>query len=251
MPERSSYATGTPCWVDVSSNDLDATVAFYTGLFGWKALRPNEPEAGGYTLFTKNGKNVAAAGPNMGGGPPVWSTYIASDDVDATAAMITKAGGTLLMEPFDVLDAGRMAFAVDPTGGVFGVWQTGKHIGAELVNEPGALIWNELQTGDRDAANAFYSAVFGWTQEPFGDDPSLVYDIQKVAGEPVGGIFQADGAGGWQAYFAVADADATAAKAVELGGEIVRAPADYPYGRDTLLRDPHGVVFHALRMPSE
>ena len=181
----------------------------------------------------------------MGGGPPMWNTYIATDDADATAAKVVAAGGTMLMEPFDVMDAGRMAVAFDPTGGGFGLWQAGQHTGAQLVNEPNTLVWNDLQTGDRAAANAFYSAVFGWTQEPFGD----VYDVQKVGGEPVGGIGQADGAPGWQVYFAVADADATAAKAVELGGEIVSEPADLPYGRDTLLRDPHGVAFHALRMP--
>jgi uncharacterized protein len=246
MPERSSYVAGTPCWVDVSSNDLDASVAFYTALFGWEAVLSTQPEAGGYTLFTKDGKHVAAAGPNMGGGPPMWNTYIASGDVDATATKISAAGGTLMMEPFDVMDAGRMAFAIDPTGGSFGVWQAGTHIGAsigaELVNEPGALVWNDLQTGDRAAANAFYSAVFGWTQQPFGDR----YDIQQVDGEGVGGIGESDGAPGWQVYFAVADAHATAAKAVELGGEIVSEPADYPYGRDTLLRDPHGAEFHAL-----
>ena len=157
------------------------------------------------------------------------------------------------MEPFDVMDAGRMAFAVDPTGGSFGVWQAGTHvgasIGAELVNEPGALIWNELHTGDLAAANAFYKAVFGWTQQPFGDDPTFRYDVQKVADQSIGGIFQFDGATGWQAYFSVADSDATAAKAVELGGEVVREPADYPYGRDTLLRDPQDAAFHALRIP--
>ena len=249
MPERSSYVAGTPCWVDVSTNDLDATIAFYTALFDWDALPPTDPEAGGYTIFAQGGKSVAGAAPNMGGGPPMWSAYIASDDVDATTAQITVAGGTLVMEPFDVMDAGRMAFAVDPTGGSFGVWQAGTHIGAsigaELVNEPGALVWNDLQTGDRAAANAFYSAVFGWTQQPFGD----AYDIQQVDGEGVGGIGESDGALGWQVYFAVADADATAATAVELGGEIVSEPADLPYGRDTLLRDPHGVAFHALRMP--
>ena len=258
MPERSSYVAGTPCWVDVSSNELAATVSFYSALFGWEAQLSTAPEAGGYTLFAKDGKNVAAAGPNMGGGPPLWNTYIASDDVDAAAAKITEAGGTLVMEPFDVMDAGRMTFAVDPTGGSFGVWQAGKHIGAsigaELVNEPGALVWNELHTRDIAAANAFYGAVFGWTQQPFGDDPTFRYDVQKVADQSIGGIFQSDRfqsdrATGWQAYFSVADPDATAAKAVELGGEIVREPADYPYGRDTLLRDPQGATFHALRIP--
>lgn len=249
MPERSSYVAGTPCWVDVSSVDLDATIAFYTALFGWEALRPTDPAAGGYTLFAQNGRNVAAAGPNMGDAPPMWNTYIASDGVDATAAKISAAGGTLLTEPFDVMGAGRMAFAIDPTGGSFGVWQAGQHIGAQLVNEPVALVWNELHTPDRAAANAFYSAVFGWTQEPFGE-PAMSYDVQKVGDQMVGGIFQSDGEFGWQVYFAVPDADATAAKTVELGGEVVSEPAEMPYGRDTVLRDPDGVLFHALRMTS-
>jgi predicted enzyme related to lactoylglutathione lyase len=142
-----------------------------------------------------------------------------------------------------------MTFAIDPTGGSFGVWQAGQHVGAQLVNERGALVWNELHTPDRVAANAFYSAVFGWTQEPFGD-PAMGYDVQKVDGEMIGGVFQSDTDLGWQVYFAVADADATAAKAAELGGEVVSEPADMPYGRDTVLRDPHGVLFHALYMPT-
>ncbi len=119
------------------------------------------------------------------------------------------------------------------------------------MNEPGSLVWNELHTGDLAAANAFYGAVFGWTQQPFGDDPAFRYDIQKVADQSIGGIFQTDGAPGWQAYFAVADSDATAEKAVELGGEVVHPPTDYGYGRDTLLRDPQGATFHALRQPGE
>jgi len=251
MPEVSSYAAGTPCWMDVSSSDLDATVAFYTALLGWDAERAPEPEAGGYTLFLQAGKTVAAAGPNTGAGPPMWNTYLASDDVDASAAKAAAAGGAVVMDPFDVMDAGRMTFVLDPTGGSFGIWQAGRHIGAQLVNEPGALVWNELHTPDIAAANAFYSAVFGWTQERFGDDPAMVYDVQKVGDRMVGGIYQTDGEPGWQPYFAVADADAIAARAVELGGEIVREPVDTPYGRNATLRDPHGVLFHALRMPSE
>jgi uncharacterized protein len=136
--ERDGYPAGTPCWVDVSTRDLDATKAFYTGLFGWEPSTDPRPEAGGYTMFRLRGKEVAAASPvRQGEAPPVWSTYIATDEVDATAAKIREAGGSIVVEPFDVLDAGRMAFASDPTGGVFGVWQAGRHKGAQLVNDPG------------------------------------------------------------------------------------------------------------------
>ena len=54
----------------------------------------------------------------------------------------------MLLDPFDVFDAGRMTIAQDPTGATFGVWQAGKHIGAELANEPGTMNWNECQTRD-------------------------------------------------------------------------------------------------------
>src|SRR5215210_1313781 len=104
MAEFTSYAHGTPCWVDVTSSDLSATNAFYSGLFGWEA-DDQGPEAGGYTMYTLRGKRVAAGSPPAPGAegvPPHWTTYLASDDVDDSAARIRDAGGTVLMEPFDV-----------------------------------------------------------------------------------------------------------------------------------------------------
>ena len=184
MPEFSSYATGTPCWVDVTSTDLDRSVDFYTRLFGWEAQRDPRPEAGGYPMFTLRGKNVAAASATwVEGMPAVWTTYIASDDVDATAAKAREAGGNVMVEPFDVFDAGRMSVIQDPTGAVFGVWQADRHHGAQLANEPGSFNWNELNTRDVAAASRFYEAVFG-----------VEVDMQELAGTPYG-VIKVDGRG--------------------------------------------------------
>ena len=162
MPEVSSYANGQPCWADVTAPDVDAAAAFYAELFGWEAEKDPRPEAGGYTMLSRNGKHVAAASPpQQDGTPPHWTVYLASDDVDATTKRIGETGGTVLAEPFDVFDSGRMTVAADPSGAVFGVWQAGTHIGSQLRGEPGTLNWNECQTTDPAAAGAFYVAVFG------------------------------------------------------------------------------------------
>ena len=167
MPEFTSYRQGTPCWTDVTSTNLPRAVEFYTGLFGWDAEVAEEPEAGGYTMFKLNGKNVAAGSPPMGdAAASYWTTYIASDDVDATDEKIRGAGGTVLMDPFDVFDAGRMTIATDPSGAHFGVWQANQHIGAQLANDPGTMNWNECQTRDAEAAARFYEAVFGVEVKP-------------------------------------------------------------------------------------
>jgi len=172
MPERSSYAHGIPSWVDLSSPDPEASAAFYGALLGWEHVPPESPEAtGGYGMFTLRGKLVAGVGPLMSEDQPiVWSTYVAVDDADDVVAKARDAGGQVFIAPMDVLDAGRMAFLVDPTGGFIGLWQAGRHHGAELVNEPGALVWNELRTRDVEAAAAFYGEVLGWTTQPWADD---------------------------------------------------------------------------------
>ena len=129
---------------DVTTTDVAAAAAFYGGLFGWTAQTDPRPKAGGYTVFTVGGKAVAAASPpppGQEGVPPHWTVYLASDDVDETAARVQEAGGVVHLEPFDVLDAGRMAVAADPSGAVFGVWQAREHIGAQLAKEPGTLNW--------------------------------------------------------------------------------------------------------------
>src|SRR5580765_6166379 len=155
------WPAGYPCWVDVMTSDLEAAKAFYGGLFGWNAV-DGPPEAGGYVIADVGGNPVAglmAIPPDMAGHPSVWTTYLATDDADATAAAITANGGTLSMPPMDVMDVGRMAVAQDPTGGTFGLWQAKAHTGVHLANEPGALTWNEFMTRDYEGAKAFYGAV--------------------------------------------------------------------------------------------
>jgi predicted enzyme related to lactoylglutathione lyase len=247
MPEKTAYHPGTPCWVDVAWDDVEACAAFYSGLFGWQPTVM--PDGGGYTMFHQDGKAVAAAGPNQDGRPPQWSTYIATDDADAAAARIVAAGGSLLLEPFDVFDAGRMAFATDSQGSVFGLWQARAHIGAQLVNEPFAYAWAELLTTDIVSSQSFYTAVFGWVPQEVGDDPDFLYRMQLVGDLPVGGIFQVEEMPpGWAVYFAVEDADATTARAEELGGRVLRPPGDTRYGRMAVLADAGGAGFAVIRL---
>jgi predicted enzyme related to lactoylglutathione lyase len=247
MPEMTAYVPGTPCWVDVSSDDVEATAVFYTGLFGWDAMVM--PDADGYTMFLQDGKAVAAAGGNQSGGPATWNTYIATSDADATAAKITAAGGNVALEPFDVLDAGRMTFASDTQGTLFGVWQGKKSIGAQLVNEPVAFAWAELRTTDIISTQSFYTEVFGWIPEAVGDDPGFVYRMQKLEDRAVAGIFEMEEMPpGWGVYFAVEDTDATVARAEELGGMIVRPAEDTSYGRMAVLADPAGAGFAVIRL---
>src|SRR5208282_6903023 len=82
------------------------------------------------------------------GAPPMWNTYLAVDSVDDAVARVEAAGGKVAMAPFDVMDAGRMAFVLDPAGAAVALWQANHHIGATLVNEPGTVTWNELITDD-------------------------------------------------------------------------------------------------------
>jgi len=251
MSVVTSYAPGTPCWVDVATPDLERTERFYSRLFGWKPAPRAQAAWSGYAMLQMDGIDVAGVGQAAEeSGPPVWSTYFASAEVDATAERIVRAGGQVVIEPIDVFDAGRMCLGVDPTEAVFGVWQAGRHVGAGLVDEPVSFAWNELRTPDADAAAGFYGAVFGWVGEPLGDDPDFVYRVM-AAGSRSCGIWQQDGAARWSVYFAVVDPDAAAARAAELGGSVQREPTDTPYGRMAVLEDPLGAPFSVIRLAEE
>ncbi len=255
--EYERYDDGVPSWVDLGSPDLAKAKEFYGGLFGWEC--PEGPaEAGGYSVCTLHGKTVAGLGPQMNPDfPPVWMTYVNVDDADNTAAKASAAGGTVFAGPMDVMDVGRMAVLADPLGAVFGLWQPKSHTGAQLVNEPGTLCWNELITTDLDASKAFYKAVFDWDAEdqgPPGGPPA--YTEWKLAGRSVGGMMlkhadmPADMPPNWGVYFAVADTDATVGKAQELGGAVFMGPTDIEPGRFAVLGDNQGVVFNVLKLAS-
>src|SRR5690242_2476573 len=176
MPARDSYAQGTPNWVDLQTSDQAAAKAFYTHLFGWTYDDQPMPDGQVYSMAVLRGHQVAAIAPQppelaAAGAPPMWNTYLAVDSADEATARAEAAGGTVAMAPFDVMDAGRMSFVLDPSGAAVALWQADKHIGATLVNEPGAVIWNELIT-DNPAAVSFYEQVLGvtTTTADMGDD---------------------------------------------------------------------------------
>src|SRR3954464_5898649 len=163
MPDRDGYIAGVPCWVDTSQPDPDAAAEFYGALFGWETENAMPKDAPGpYYMARLRGRDVAAISGQMQPGAPSWTTYVQVDSADDTAATVREAGGTVLTEPFDVFDSGRMAVFADPQGAVFCVWQAGRHMGARVVNEHGALNFNGLAVRDADRAKAFYGAVFGW-----------------------------------------------------------------------------------------
>lgn len=249
MPTRESYEPGRPSWVDLGSPDPAASRAFYSELFGWAAEVDPRPEAGGYAQFRKDGQSVAGVGPLFQAGmPPVWTTYIASDDVDATAAKITEAGGTVMMPPMDVLDVGRMAVFAGPDGAVAGVWQARVHPGAGLVNEPGSWCWSQLASPDKATSVRFYGEVFGWKlqQHPeWGEFLSLGDDGGEIAAvSQIGTDTSAEVPPSWETIFMVADVDASLARAQELGATVMTPAFDTgPGARMAALVDPHGAPF--------
>jgi predicted enzyme related to lactoylglutathione lyase len=256
MAERSSYQEGTPCWVDLASSDPADARAFYGELFGWEFEIGGE-EFGYYTMAKVRGKNVAGlAGQFMPDAPVAWTTYFATDDADKTAAKVREHGGTVLAEPMDVPGSGRMALATDPGGALFGLWQAGGHPGALLVNEPGAVVWNELTTRDLGAAGEFYSAVLGVTPQALDTGGGPAYQTLHVSGDMVAGAMQlddsfpADFRPQWTPYFVVADTDAAAAKAGELGATVIAPPDDSPYGRFSVLTDRQGGMFSIITPPA-
>jgi hypothetical protein len=251
--EKTAYEPGTPSWVDLSTPDVDAAARFYSGLFGWDPVDQGA-EFGGYRMCQLRGKSVAGMGPQMQPGmPPVWTSYVAVEDADVAAKAVTTAGGQVFAEPMDIPSSGRMAIFADPTGAAFGVWQAGGFAGAELVNEPGTVCWNELTTRQADSAAAFYHAVFGWQADNRQMGP-MTYTEWNSGGRSIGGMMPMDESwpaavpAHWMVYFAVDDTDATAAKAAELGGQVSVPPTDIPPGRFAVLNDPQGAVFSVLKM---
>jgi hypothetical protein len=260
MSERTSYAPGTPCWIDLGTPDQDAAAEFYGALFGWSVEEDeNAEQTGGYRVAMLRDKAIGGVMKLMQEGqPPAWSTYIAVSDVDATVAKAQGAGGSVIAEPMDVLDYGRMAFLADPTGAVFGLWKAGRNVGAGLVNEPGALSWNELNTRDPGAAKAFYGAVFGWDFEDNDMGELGTYTTLKLGEDMVGGMLDMNARGvpeeipaHWQVYFAVEDTDATIEQAKQRGGSAMVEPVDIPAGRFAILTDPHGASFAVIALSEE
>ncbi|MGZ4202783.1 MAG: VOC family protein [Thermoleophilaceae bacterium] len=250
MGERSSYTPGTFCWVDLSTTDQDAAKSFYSGLFGWEANDVPVGDEATYSMMHSRGKIVGAIAGQPpaqrdAGVPPAWNHYVSVESADAAAERAAELGGNVHAPPFDVMEAGRMAVIQDPQGAFFMVWEPGETFGVELVNEPGALVWNELNTSDTAGAKDFYGQLFGWNIEQFPGSPQE-YLAVKVGEANNGGIQALQMPGvppHWLAYFGVEDIDAGIAKVEELGGKKVVGPIDIQIAKIAVVQDPQGAVF--------
>jgi uncharacterized protein len=275
MPDRDGYIAGVPCWVDTNQPDPDAAAEFYGTLFGWESENSMPPDSPGkYFMARIRGRDVAAISSQMEPETPTWNTYIQVDSADDTVAKVKEAGGTVVSEPYDVFDSGRLAVFADPQGATFSVWQPNQHLGSRVVNEHGTVNFNDLATTDVEGAKAFYGAVFGWgllgmggeggmwTLPGYGDHlEELNPGTRERFGEmgAPGGFIDAvasvrpsdDGAAAWGVVWGVDDADATAAKAEELDGKVVVAPADAPWVRTSVIADPQGATFTANQFKLE
>jgi uncharacterized protein len=270
MSERDGYEPGVPCWVATVHPDPEKAVSFYTELFGWEATNLMPPGSPGkYFVCTRRGRDVAAVGSKRGGGAPsvpTWDTYIWAESADDTVAKVSDAGGSVVIEPFDLIDAARMAVVADPAGAVFGVWQPGEHSGARVVNEPGAWSMSQLNTRDPEGAKAFYGAVFGWETDTFdmGEGEVTLWRLpgyvggepgQPVSREVIGVMVPMNGdrspedaSAHWSVDFWVDDVDAAALKAAELGGEVKMWPFYTSVGKTAILTDPQGAVFSVSKV---
>jgi uncharacterized protein len=268
MTEPTGYQHGVPSWVDTWQPDADAAMDFYKAVLGWEAEDTMlEGVPGKHYMCRQHGLDVAAVVSQPDGAPPVtaWTTYVWVDDADATVEKVKEAGGSVVKEPSDALDGGRIAIVADPSGAAIGVWQPGAHRGAQLVNAPGAWAMSRLSTDDTERAKRFYETVFGWNHETFGargtemtlwEVPGYVGGLpeQPVSREVVA-TMGPPGENGeapphWGVDFWIADVDAAAAAAADHGARIVSGPYDIPEVgmRRVELLDPQGAAL-ALTQP--
>jgi len=262
MATMTSYPNGVPSWIDLATPDPGGSTRFYGDLFGWTFTDEDTDQPGvSYTMARKGDLSVAgmmllSEEMAASGMPPVWTTYVSVDDLDATVARVAPAGGSVTQPPMDVMTSGRMAVVADPAGAVICFWQAEDHIGSEVVNEHGALSWNELITPDPAAVTGFYADVLGWTSEAV-PMPGGTYTVFRVAGGNDDGIAgaMAPPVPGmppfWAVYFHSHDAAATAATAKDLGAQILMEPTTMPgVGTLATIADPQGAVF-AVMTPAE
>jgi predicted enzyme related to lactoylglutathione lyase len=245
MGERDSYVPGTFCWADLGTTDASAAQEFYTGLFGWDAEALPAGEGGVYVMFRKGGRDVAALY-EMGESERSqlsahWSSYVSVADVEAIAQRAEELEASIIAEPFDVMDSGRMAVLRDPTGAHVHLWQPGRHAGAGRVNETGCMVWNELATPVVERASSFYRDLLGWNAEGDAIGYATIH-----RGDAINGGMRPlrDGEPpNWLLYFTVPSADEAVAQVRESGGEVLAGPADATVGRIAVVRDPQGAMF--------
>jgi predicted enzyme related to lactoylglutathione lyase len=251
MTAVNSHPPGSFCWIELATTDAASATSFYTQLFGWSVDESDMGDGSLYTIFQKNGRNAAAMyaiRPEQQGMPPNWMSYVAVASADDATRKAKDLGATVRAEPFDVSDYGRMSVLADPTGASFAVWQAKQEIGLGVRDEENTLCWNELQARDLERAKHFYVSLFGWRPKE-----SPEYTEFHLGEHAIGGMLSSHAPAEvppyWLPYFAVADCDATVARAGSLGGSICAPPMDIAnVGRFAVLGDPQGATFAVIRL---
>lgn len=251
MTHRTEYPDGAPCWVGLTTPDVDGARRFYGELLGW-SFEPPDPNLNNYVNARVRDHRVAGLSSGAPGQPPAWGVWLSSSDIAATARQIEKAGGKLLYPVHPVAALGKMLIAEDPTGVPFGVWEPGEHRGSGLHDEPGATCWHEFYSRDPAASDAFFRTLFDYTSARI-DLPNCDLVLYKVAGQDVctrmASASCGDAPAGWQTFFSVADVDAAAARIPTLGGVVNHGPVDLPLGRTLWAADPSGAMFALVQRP--
>jgi predicted enzyme related to lactoylglutathione lyase len=257
MSNVDKHPAGAVGWFDLMTSDPEAARRFYGELFGW-SFDIGPAELGHYAMCRLRDRNVCGLGPVPPGNPmpPAWSVYFITDDLDRTLMRVRELGGNVVVDAMDIPEAGRMAVAADATGAVFGMWQGTQHQGAQVIEEPGAMAWCEVNTRDGAKASAFYAKVFDLEVKQL-EAPGMDYKTLHTGDKTVGGVLQMDKhwpesvPPHWMAYFAVASTDASCARVTELGGKVCVPAFDTPYGRISVVEDPQGATFSIVQPPAK
>lgn len=255
MPEFTEHAPGTFSYAELATADPEASGRFYGELFGWQRNDQDLGEYGVYSQFNQGGAITAAqyllpAEQRAAGVPSNWGQYVTVQDVESATAKAQALGAEVVMGPMDVFDYGRMTALKDPQGAHICLWQALKHCGAGVLDDPGAMCWNELMTPDTDGAAEFYTNLFGWSTETMEMGDLGTYTVfTRGEGRPGGGMVATPREKGpipphWLLYFAVAEIDESHTRALELGAETIVPPTDIPNaGRLAVIQDPVGALF--------
>jgi predicted enzyme related to lactoylglutathione lyase len=254
MGERTSYEPGTFSYVELTTTDSAGAKEFYSGLFGWETHDQQVGDDMTYTMCLLGGKVAGALYESTESPHPAWLSYVTVEEADAAAAKAKDLGANVISEPFDVMTFGRMAVIQDPTGAVFAIWQPRESIGSQVVNDPGALTMNQVNTTDTGAVERFYGELFGWKFQrltELGDTEGAqfwgIHNGERLNGgmmELEKGLADAGVPSHWLVYFTSADLDASVAKVGDYpGAKVMVPPTEIPAGRFAVAHDPQGAMF--------
>jgi predicted enzyme related to lactoylglutathione lyase len=259
MATMTQHAPGTFCWPELATSDAPGAKKFYGALFGWSFADNDMGDGMTYSMIQHQGNTVGALygqkPEDQKRMPPHWGAYVSVESADGSAAKAEELGGALLMEPFDVMGAGRMAVIQDPTGAIFSVWEAKKHIGATILDEPGSLTWTELMTPNTDRAAAFYTGLLPWKTESM-QFPNMTYTMFQRGDRSVGGMMPippeqlGQVPPNWLSYFAVDDVETMVPRAQQLGATVIVPAMAIPSGgKFAVFRDPAGAHFGIYQAP--